>query len=246
MLGAVCPLTQAFITEDDKEELLKAHNFYRGKVSPIATNMAKLVGLSTAAAAAISLLYSIIQSFSYNCCIRQFCDLILHFQTWDDELALLAHFWSANCELMPNENRHDQSTVFDYVGQISAASANYTINLTSMVFQWYYEGLSFDYSQAACVDEDGEAQDEAEGCERYIQVSLSLSLSLPPLPLSLTVTLSLSLSLSFCLSLSLSLSPCSWCGLARPMWDVEVGSVRRSEDGTMRMRTKTRTNWPCS
>ena len=80
--------------------------------------------------------------------------------------------------MMPNENRHDQSTVFDYVGQINAASANYTINLTSMVFEWYYEGLSFDYSQAACVDDDGEAQDEAEGCERYIQVSLFLSLSL--------------------------------------------------------------------
>ena len=80
---------------------------------------------------------------------------------------------------MPNENRHEQSTVFDYVGQINDASANYTINLTSMVFQWYYEGLSFDYSQAACVDEDGEAQEEeAEGCERYIQVSIFLSLSL--------------------------------------------------------------------
>ena len=91
---------------------------------------------------------------------------------WDDELALLAHFWSTTCEMMPNEDRHDQSTMFDYVGQINAASANYTINLTSMVFQWYYEGLSYDYSQAACIDDDEEAQDEAEGCERYIQVSL--------------------------------------------------------------------------
>ena len=100
---------------------------------------------------------------------------------------------------MPNENRHDQSTVFDYVGQISAASANYTINLTSMVFQWYYEGLSFDYSQAACVDEDGEAQDEAEGCERYIQVSLLVPLSFSP-SLSLS-PLSLILSLSLCPSL---------------------------------------------
>lgn len=91
-------------------------------------------------------------------------------QVWDDELALLAHFWSSNCEMMANENRHDQSTVFDYVGQINAASSNYTINLTSMVFEWYYEGLDFDYSQAACIDEDGEEQDELEGCERYVQV----------------------------------------------------------------------------
>ena len=42
LLATVCPLGQAFITEDDKEELLRAHNFYRGQVSPIATNMAKL------------------------------------------------------------------------------------------------------------------------------------------------------------------------------------------------------------
>ena len=71
-----------------------------------------------------------------------------------------------------------------------------------MVFQWYYEGLSFDYSQAACVDEDGEAQDEAEGCERYIQVSPSLSLS-PPSPLSHSPSLSFSLCLSVPLSLQL-------------------------------------------
>ena len=69
---------------------------------------------------------------------------------------------------MPNENRHEQSTEFDYVGEIGAGSANYTINLTSMVFEWYFDGRTYDYSQAACIDDDGEAQEE--GCERYIQV----------------------------------------------------------------------------
>ena len=62
VLAGVCPLTQAFITEDDKDELLKAHNFYRGKVSPIATNMAKLVSPPITVAAAISLLFSTINS----------------------------------------------------------------------------------------------------------------------------------------------------------------------------------------
>jgi hypothetical protein len=47
LLAAVCPLSQAFITEEDKDELLKAHNFYRGTVRPIATNMAKLVSPPT-------------------------------------------------------------------------------------------------------------------------------------------------------------------------------------------------------
>lgn len=59
LLAAVCPLGQAFITEDDKEELLNAHNFYRSKVSPIATNMAKLVSPPIAAAISIATLHSL-------------------------------------------------------------------------------------------------------------------------------------------------------------------------------------------
>ena len=42
-LASVCSPSDALLTDDDKDELLKAHNFYRGRVSPIATNMAKLV-----------------------------------------------------------------------------------------------------------------------------------------------------------------------------------------------------------
>ena len=74
---------------------------------------------------------------------------------------------------MPNENRHEQSTEYDYVGQINSASFNYTINLTAMVFDWYFDGREYDYSQAACIDEDGEEAEE--GCERYIQVSCKTS-----------------------------------------------------------------------
>lgn len=35
--------SEAILSDDQKEEMLKAHNFYRSKVSPIATNMAALV-----------------------------------------------------------------------------------------------------------------------------------------------------------------------------------------------------------
>ena len=44
-LMAACLLTpgKASLTEDDKEELMSAHNFYRSNVRPVATNMAKLV-----------------------------------------------------------------------------------------------------------------------------------------------------------------------------------------------------------
>ncbi len=39
---AVAP-SSAYLSDDQKEELIDAHNFYRSRVSPIATNMARLV-----------------------------------------------------------------------------------------------------------------------------------------------------------------------------------------------------------
>ena len=44
---AVLSTGKATLTDDQKEELVKAHNFYRTKVNPIATNMAQLVRHST-------------------------------------------------------------------------------------------------------------------------------------------------------------------------------------------------------
>lgn len=76
-----------------------------------------------------------------------------------------------NCAIEPNENRHEQSTEYDYVGEIMYGSGNFSINLTSMVFEWYFESRNYDYSSAACVDENGDAADELEDCERYVQVS---------------------------------------------------------------------------
>ena len=40
--------SEAKLSNDQQEEILKAHNFYRSKVSPIATNMAALVRLEEA------------------------------------------------------------------------------------------------------------------------------------------------------------------------------------------------------
>ncbi len=91
-------------------------------------------------------------------------------QEWDTELALLAQFWAVGCMIEPNEQRHEQSTNYDYVGEVMHGSANYSINLTSMVFEWYFDGRNYDYSLGSCVDEDGEAEEELEGCERYVQV----------------------------------------------------------------------------
>lgn len=68
----------------------------------------------------------------------------------------------------PNERKHEQSSYYDFVGEILDGSSNTTINLTSMVFGWFFEGRDYNFNSAACVDEDGEEAEE--GCERYVQV----------------------------------------------------------------------------
>lgn len=36
-------LANASLTDEEKEEIVRAHNYYRGKVDPIATNMEQMV-----------------------------------------------------------------------------------------------------------------------------------------------------------------------------------------------------------
>ena len=89
-------------------------------------------------------------------------------QVWDEQLSYLSQYWAVRCEYILNENRHEQDSNYDYVGENIAGSANYTTNLTAMVFNWYFEGRLYDYSTAACTDDDG--NEEEEGCESYTQV----------------------------------------------------------------------------
>ena len=173
MFLLVCGLlgrSDAALTDEQKEEVLTAHNHYRASVSPVASNMAKLVSKFLCIHKRNRKGVSNLQKHQCIACLSNHIHKHTHTHTqeWDEDLARLAQYWSVNCELMPNENRHAQSEDFDYVGELAGASVNYTINYTAIVFDWYFDGLNYDYSQAACIDEDGEA--EEEGCERYIQV----------------------------------------------------------------------------
>jgi len=91
-----------------------------------------------------------------------------HTQEWDDELAALAHFWAVNCEMMENENRHDQSTAYDYIGETLGATRNYSVDYVKIVSKWFQQGSMFNYDSATCTDEDG--NEEEEGCQFYTQV----------------------------------------------------------------------------
>ncbi len=92
-------------------------------------------------------------------------------QEWNQELSYLAQFWASQCEYVENEDRHAQSTEFDYIGQTMAATASYTVNYTILIQnQWFAIGPRYDYYGGTCTDEDGNQGDDAEGCENYVQV----------------------------------------------------------------------------
>lgn len=40
---AILNFTKARITDEEKQEIVRAHNYYRGKVDPLATNMEQMV-----------------------------------------------------------------------------------------------------------------------------------------------------------------------------------------------------------
>lgn len=42
---ALLPVGNAEFTEEEKAEIVKAHNYYRGMVDPIATNMEMMVSI---------------------------------------------------------------------------------------------------------------------------------------------------------------------------------------------------------
>ena len=75
---------------------------------------------------------------------------------------------------MENENRNTQATDFDYVGESLAATVSYTVNYTQLIGQlWYAEKKYFNYYSAACMDADGNLDENGgfETCGRYTQVS---------------------------------------------------------------------------
>ncbi len=45
LLGVVSVMSQSYgLSDDEKIEVVKAHNYYRGLVEPVATNMERMVG----------------------------------------------------------------------------------------------------------------------------------------------------------------------------------------------------------
>ena len=90
----------------------------------------------------------------------------------------MAQFWAANCIYEVNEQRHTQSTKFDYVGQNMIALSGYSANYTLLVNRWFRIGQSYDFSTKYCRDEDGnseQCEDEEDCiCAPYVQVCSQL------------------------------------------------------------------------
>ena len=105
---------------------------------------------------------------------------------------------------MENEDRNTQSTTFDYIGESFAATVSYTVNYTQLIGQlWYGEKMFYNYYAAACLDEDGNADEdgEFETCGRYTQVLLMVYLQ------------------------ALSMCEFRWCGPGHTLLAVELSDV---------------------
>ncbi len=80
---------------------------------------------------------------------------------------------------MTNEERHDQSTDYDYLGENLVATGNYSYSLTTMVESWFLERENYDYYTAYCDDGDDDDDDDdnvdssngdKDPCSGYTQV----------------------------------------------------------------------------
>lgn len=133
LLAVACSVTgQQTLSEEEAEEILNAHNYYRSLVDPIASDMLKLA--------------------------------------WDVTMAYNAEFWADNCQYEYNEDRHDQSTKYDYIGQNILATDDTSVNYTILLGKWFQQRSSYNYYTGTCRDEDGEEREDLEGCEGYSQM----------------------------------------------------------------------------
>ena len=88
-------------------------------------------------------------------------------------MAYQAQYWASACQYEENEDRHTQSTSFDYIEESFAATVSYTVNYTQLIGQlWFAEKRFFNYYASACLDENGDMEEdgEFETCGRYTQV----------------------------------------------------------------------------
>lgn len=87
-------------------------------------------------------------------------------------MAYNAEFWADNCQYEYNEDRHDQSTEYDYVGQNIVATDENSVNYTILMGKWFNQRSRYNYYTGGCQDEDGEEKEDLEGCEGYSQVHI--------------------------------------------------------------------------
>lgn len=85
-------------------------------------------------------------------------------------MAYNAEFWAGNCRYEYNEDRHDQSTEYDYIGQNIVATDEQSVNYTLLMGEWFNQRSRYNYYTGGCRDEDGEEREDLEGCEGYSQV----------------------------------------------------------------------------
>ena len=81
----------------------------------------------------------------------------------------MARLWANKCTFEDNNNRHVESSNFDYVGENMLATTNSSYNYTTLVSMWYDDWIYYNYANATCIDGNGDVN--SEKCEGYTQVT---------------------------------------------------------------------------
>lgn len=89
-------------------------------------------------------------------------------QVWDEELEYMARLWANRCIFEDNNDRHAESSNFDYVGENKLAVSSSSINYTILITAWFNEKELYHYTSANCIDAEGYV--DSELCEDYTQV----------------------------------------------------------------------------
>ena len=155
--GSLLVLAQTSLTDNDRRELLDAHNHFRRIVSPSASNMIKMVKSFTLEFSS-QLLHSTTSQSVHS-------KLAFFLQEWSSQLEAIALQYAQNCNFNHNPNRNSEPSSYDSVGENIYATSG-AINYRAAVEAWYNEvnDPGYDYENRRCRGPDPTA------CLHYTQV----------------------------------------------------------------------------
>ena len=151
---------EQYISNAEIGDIVKAHNDFRSKVNPPASNMKTRV-----IATIIIIIARAIISYSYytRCIIVIICNFLKLIKAYDKDLAEIAQNYAEECIWSHNGERSNEAG--RYVGENLYLTSRHreNINFKVVVGSWYSEVKDYTYKDSSCA--------KGKACGHYTQVS---------------------------------------------------------------------------